>query len=429
MLANPDIKVLNVNSPWGSGKSFFLQRWCKALSQNHVCIYFNAWENDFAAEPLVVLVTSIEEQAADPLDIQGSSAGRGLVKGTSELVKSAAPLIAKGLFKKYLGCEMDQVFGEGAGGDGADATSELVGRLIKEQAESKDNIQHFKDAVKNRLSQAAVNQGKKSPAFIFIDELDRCRPTYAVELLERVKHFFEIEDCRFIVASDSEQLSHSICAIYGEKFQSQKYLRRFFDAEYRLDQVGLSLFIVASTPELNDFGHLVPYRKARTQDYASGVVFIDLPTYPVAALFFYALAKFFNFEARDVLRCIRQTKAVCDALKQSNYDVFWAAFLVFMHNSSLEFTAKDIILRPSQVEAALQKIPSVCLNTNPKPTSIYDLVAMYLQLMNNPEAVWNVYNTDRQLPQWKDGIYSMYMRDSDALKRYVNLVELAGHLA
>jgi len=57
--------------------------------------------------------------------------------------------------------------------------------------------------------------------FILIDELDRCRPTYAIELLENIKHLFDIEGLYFIIATDSTQLSYSINAVYGNKFASE----------------------------------------------------------------------------------------------------------------------------------------------------------------------------------------------------------------
>lgn len=57
---------------------------------------------------------------------------------------------------------------------------------------------------------------KELPAFIFIDELDRCRPSYAVEMLETIKHIFDISGVVFVVATDTEQLQHAVKVVYGE---------------------------------------------------------------------------------------------------------------------------------------------------------------------------------------------------------------------
>jgi hypothetical protein len=71
---------------------------------------------------------------------------------------------------------------------------------------------------------------------IIIDELDRCRPTYAIELLERVKHLFDASGVVFILGIDRSQLNHSIRSLYGSEFDATGYLRRFIDLDYRLPE-------------------------------------------------------------------------------------------------------------------------------------------------------------------------------------------------
>jgi predicted KAP-like P-loop ATPase len=62
-----------------------------------------------------------------------------------------------------------------------------------------------------------------------VDELDRCRPTYAIQTLELVKHLFNVPGLIFIFALDIEQLSHSVQTVYGQNMDAQGYLCRFFD--------------------------------------------------------------------------------------------------------------------------------------------------------------------------------------------------------
>jgi hypothetical protein len=79
--------------------------------------------------------------------------------------------------------------------------------------------------------------------FILIDELDRCRPPYAVALLERVKHLFEVDNVVFVMATDTDQLRHSIGAIYGLNFAAGRYLLRFFDQTYRFEDASVDAFV------------------------------------------------------------------------------------------------------------------------------------------------------------------------------------------
>ena len=84
-----------------------------------------------------------------------------------------------------------------------------------------------------RLVQAVTEGGRKT-LVVFIDELDRCRPPYAIALLEHAKHLFAVPGIVFVVSVDREQLSNSICAVYGERFDADGYLRRFFDLDFAL---------------------------------------------------------------------------------------------------------------------------------------------------------------------------------------------------
>jgi hypothetical protein len=69
---------------------------------------------------------------------------------------------------------------------------------------------------------------------VIIDELDRCRPNYAIRMLEEIKHFFEVPGVVFILGLHGGQLSKSVSAVYGAEFDSEDYLRRFFTRRYEL---------------------------------------------------------------------------------------------------------------------------------------------------------------------------------------------------
>lgn len=94
-------------------------------------------------------------------------------------------------------------------------------------------------SLKENLEKLAwnVNQesGDEKPLVFIIDELDRCRPDYAVRMLEVLKHFFVVKNIVFVCAVDKKHLEDSICGFYGsEKINASEYLRRFFDLEIGL---------------------------------------------------------------------------------------------------------------------------------------------------------------------------------------------------
>lgn len=79
--------------------------------------------------------------------------------------------------------------------------------------------------------------------YIFIDELERCRPTFAIELLEAVKHLFTVKGLVFILGIDKNQLKHTISNVYGCGMDREGYLRRFIDLELELPQANLRDYI------------------------------------------------------------------------------------------------------------------------------------------------------------------------------------------
>ena len=79
---------------------------------------------------------------------------------------------------------------------------------------------------------------------LFIAELDRCRPDYAVQLLEQVKHFFSVPGIVFVLSIDKVQLCNAVRGFYGsEHIDSNEYLRRFIDLEFALPVPDTGVFI------------------------------------------------------------------------------------------------------------------------------------------------------------------------------------------
>ena len=93
--------------------------------------------------------------------------------------------------------------------------------------------------MKERLGELAGSVHAKTghPLVFIIDELDRCRPTFAIELLERVKHIFDVPNMVFVFGINRDELCSSLQSVYGE-IDADVYLRRFFDMEFTLAAVG-----------------------------------------------------------------------------------------------------------------------------------------------------------------------------------------------
>ena len=116
-------------------------------------------------------------------------------------------------------------------------SEESVKTLIENYSNDKNVLIEFKKAIEKVLNE----MDEEKPFVIFIDELDRCRPLYSIELLERIKHVFGIKRLIFILSIDKSQLSESIKSQYGN-INANSYLKRFIDLEYNLTNSNLDNF-------------------------------------------------------------------------------------------------------------------------------------------------------------------------------------------
>ncbi len=104
----------------------------------------------------------------------------------------------------------------------------------KDYKDYKDSIDKFKDS----LEEITRNSNK----IIIIDELDRCRPTFSVELLEAIKHLFDVEGLIFVFLINKDQLSESVKNMYGEVNKGEGYFKKFFDINFRLPELNIKEF-------------------------------------------------------------------------------------------------------------------------------------------------------------------------------------------
>ncbi|QLE09166.1 P-loop NTPase fold protein [Pseudoalteromonas sp. SCSIO 43101] len=233
--------VLNLNGAWGTGKTQFLKRFYSELcSKGHPTIYIDAWESDFSEIPLSVVaselinqLSKINEDIGNEFDKVQHFLGKAL-KGT---VVAGAGLLTKHLLgEASVGTEVTKALFEKEDQD-------YLKAVMDNHVEQIDAIKDIRDQLAQLGEVLKQNFSYELPVIVLIDELDRCRPSYAIEMLEVIKHFFTTKNFVFVVATDSEQLQHSIKAIYGSDFDSTIYLKRFFDREASLDKPNLAMYL------------------------------------------------------------------------------------------------------------------------------------------------------------------------------------------
>ena len=271
--------VATIHGNWGTGKTFLLKRWQQDLeNQGFMAIYFNAWEDDFCDDPLLAILGQMHEY------LKGSSTLRSLAEKAARI---AVPLIRQNIvsvLEKHTGLTIN------------------LDQITQGQPDPLENYQSqraTKDQLKKRLTEISgkVREETGYPMVFIIDELDRCRPTFAVELLERVKHIFDVQDLVFILGINRDELCSSLQSIYGA-INADVYLRRFFDIEFTLPDANTSEF---STCLMQRFG-LQDFFVSLTQQ-ANHRVHQD--EYAVMANSFPMIWSYHDLSLRDIDSCIR----------------------------------------------------------------------------------------------------------------------------
>ncbi|CAN1575216.1 KAP family P-loop domain containing protein [Flavobacteriaceae bacterium] len=227
--------VLAINNEWGSGKTTFVKMWQQHLEKNEFqTIYFNAWENDFDSNPLIALMSELETLTNE----SNKTVFKSVVEKGAVLLKNIAPALAKSLLKKYV-VDIDDISLD-AIENATKASTEILEEEIKAYTSKKKTIVEFRKALENFVKKS----DNSKPLVFIVDELDRCRPTYAVEVLEQIKHFFSVSGIVFVLSIDKKQLSSAVKGYYGsEHIDSNEYLRRFIDLEYSIPNPPTKNFI------------------------------------------------------------------------------------------------------------------------------------------------------------------------------------------
>lgn len=242
ILSSEEAMVLCLDAPWGQGKTTFLRIWQQYLKNQQIStVYFNSWQNDFSDDPLVCLMGEIGA-ALDDLnpnkDLLIDTNFNKAKNAATQLFKDALPALIK--LATYGLVDADKMTETALG----KLTEDIASKQIANYEQSKQSLKDFREALEE-FAASLNNKKNKKPLVIIIDELDRCRPTFAIEVLEKTKHFFNVKNVVFVMGVDKQQLGSSFKAVYGEGLDVKGYLRRFFDFDYMLPAPDKGLFIQA----------------------------------------------------------------------------------------------------------------------------------------------------------------------------------------
>ena len=218
-------KIIALDGEWGSGKTWFVKsieylinsdvnnelnsvnkEIMDNVKDNYMTFYYNAWENDDTENAMLSLIYKLINDSCMQKD---------------ETEVSAIPRLLNTIVKFATNGAVDikqDVFGE-----------QWNNKQITDCIETSEEIKKtFKELINNLLVE------NKNRILIIIDEIDRCKPIFAIDLLENIKHFYDDDRVIFLVTTNNKELASSVCKVYGEKYDGDLYLDRIFDINLEL---------------------------------------------------------------------------------------------------------------------------------------------------------------------------------------------------
>ena len=218
---NEDIRPVQrifINAPWGMGKTLFADAIKEYLSENYEeinTLYVNSWKMDFYDEPMKALIAEMSED--NIITVESTEKAKKFLKNCGKIFFGK---ILKNFLLKSINLNDKDIEEMKSFFNGLD-TSELG-----DYKNYKKLLEEFKDTLSK----------EERPKIIIIDELDRCRPDYAIQLLEIIKHIFDVKNIIFLFLINRKQLESIVSTIYMNSNLSTKYFEKFYDIELNLPE-------------------------------------------------------------------------------------------------------------------------------------------------------------------------------------------------
>lgn len=211
----------DIDGRWGVGKSFLLEMLKERIAElnkpdpKYLVLSYNCWKYDYYEEPLIAIVSSMISNLEQPTDNVLESFSNQAKKNIINIFKK----IASTFMKNKIGVDLIEIY--------EDYKSNY--QESKKKKYEFDYYQGFTQAI-NFVRKQISDLAKIYKIILIIDELDRCLPTYAIKVMERVHHLFEdIDHVTIIYSLDRNQIENTVKNLFGEQINSEDYLKKFID--------------------------------------------------------------------------------------------------------------------------------------------------------------------------------------------------------
>lgn len=238
-----------VDAERGQGKSTFCRLWCADVASNHAVtplITIDAHRHDFQSDAFVVCAARVLEHLKAHSDhFLGSETSTFEDRAVRVATRIGTGLV-QNLISTVTAGVLSQDVQENAVAEYQSASAHSIELFYREALGAHTQLSKAEDDFKETLGNISAQLKKSTglPLTILVDELDRCRPAFALQMLERLKHYFDVSNVAFVLMLNFSQLKHHVLGAYGSSMDAEGYLLKFCDkkidfcANTRANEIG-----------------------------------------------------------------------------------------------------------------------------------------------------------------------------------------------
>lgn len=238
-----DPLVIMLDSPWGTGKTTFIKMWAGYLRKNGFpVIYFDAFQNDHVDDGFLAIAAEVI-RLSQALKKTKTTAHKNFMKKAARvggiLLRTSAKLGVKAATLGAIDAtDLDALksVADDIAKEASTKADDYLENLLKLQSQEHETISSLRHSLSDLAKSFALpssapksEEEKQKPLIFIIDELDRCRPVFALELLEKIKHVFSIQNVHFLLSAHLNQLEISVRYSYGHDIEARTYLQKFYN--------------------------------------------------------------------------------------------------------------------------------------------------------------------------------------------------------
>lgn len=339
-----DSLTLVIKSPWGTGKTYFAKKWMETLQQRDCfCVYFSAWEAEMYDNPAqYFLETFLEAFAKEP---RVNSKTAEWIHGFFMRFMRFNLLISKIIKlpdKAPDWLPIPFLSLEALKNEGHDIVKQWLDEVEKagKPPASLPKAKEFLEGIVEELEQIFT-----SKIYVFIDELDRCKPTFSISLIETIKHFFAVKGLIFTLSVDLDQLEGSIKHVYGKHIDCEAYLMRFVQLFFSLPPIGHVQYSNYLSQQISEMPDTL---KTLTNEHFTADSFASV---------FALLSQTFDASLRDQQMIIRRLKLMLTAGKVFLFPTVYFLFVQLRYPTLWQRAVYGELntIAPNRIESSIIK--------------------------------------------------------------------------